>query len=84
MFRLDDKTALVTGASGGIGAAIAAALYAQGAKLVLSGTRMDKLTALADSLASAPMRSRPICATRPRRTRWSPRRRRRPAPSTSW
>ena len=50
MFRLDDKTALVTGASGGIGAAIAAALYAQGAKLVLSGTRMDKLTALADSL----------------------------------
>lgn len=39
MFRLDGKTALVTGASGGIGRAIAAALHAQGATVVLSGTR---------------------------------------------
>ncbi|MEI7711354.1 MAG: 3-oxoacyl-[acyl-carrier-protein] reductase [Rhodospirillales bacterium] len=46
MFRLDGKTALVTGASGGIGAAIARALHAQGAIVVLSGTRLDALEAL--------------------------------------
>ena len=39
MFRLDDKTALVTGASGGIGWSVARVLHAQGAKVVLSGTR---------------------------------------------
>jgi 3-oxoacyl-[acyl-carrier protein] reductase len=50
MFRLDGKTALVTGASGGIGAAIARALHAQGASVVLSGTRRDALAALADEL----------------------------------
>ncbi len=50
MFRLDDKAALVTGASGGIGAAIAAALHAQGATVVLSGTRRDALDALAETL----------------------------------
>ncbi|HEY4043825.1 MAG TPA: 3-oxoacyl-[acyl-carrier-protein] reductase [Rhodopila sp.] len=47
MFRLDGKAALVTGASGGIGAAIAHALHAQGAKVALSGTRRDALEALA-------------------------------------
>ena len=50
MFRLDGKAALVTGASGGIGAAVARALHAQGATVVLSGTRQDALTALAAEL----------------------------------
>ena len=51
MFRLDGKTALVTGASGGIGAAIARALHSQGATVVLSGTRVEALDSLAGSLA---------------------------------
>lgn len=50
MFRLDGKPALVTGASGGIGAAIARALHAQGATVVLSGTRRDALENLAAEL----------------------------------
>jgi 3-oxoacyl-[acyl-carrier protein] reductase len=50
MFRLDGKSALVTGASGGIGAGIARALHAQGATVVLSGTRRDALDALAADL----------------------------------
>jgi 3-oxoacyl-[acyl-carrier protein] reductase len=50
MFRLDGKSALVTGASGGIGAAIARALHAQGAAVALSGTRRDALEALAGEL----------------------------------
>jgi 3-oxoacyl-[acyl-carrier protein] reductase len=50
MFRLDGKAALVTGASGGIGAGIARALHAQGASVVLSGTRRDALEALAGEL----------------------------------
>jgi 3-oxoacyl-[acyl-carrier protein] reductase len=50
MFRLDGKSALVTGASGGIGAGIARALHAQGAKVALSGTRRDALDALAAEL----------------------------------
>jgi 3-oxoacyl-[acyl-carrier protein] reductase len=52
MFGLDGKSALVTGASGGIGAAIARTLHAQGASVVLSGTRLDVLQALADELGS--------------------------------
>src|SRR5208337_3704169 len=50
MFRLDGKAALVTGASGGIGAAIARALHGQGAIVALSGTRRDALEALAEEL----------------------------------
>jgi 3-oxoacyl-[acyl-carrier protein] reductase len=50
MFDLSGKTALVTGASGGIGGAIAHALHGQGAHVVLSGTRADALQALAESL----------------------------------
>jgi 3-oxoacyl-[acyl-carrier protein] reductase len=50
LFRLDGKMALVTGASGGIGAAIAHALHAQGAKVVLSGTRRERLEELAAAL----------------------------------
>ena len=50
MFDLTGKTALVTGASGGIGRAIAVRLHAQGAHVVLSGTRREALDALADEL----------------------------------
>jgi 3-oxoacyl-[acyl-carrier protein] reductase len=46
MFDLTNKTALITGASGGIGGAIASALHAQGARVVLSGTRREALEAL--------------------------------------
>jgi 3-oxoacyl-[acyl-carrier protein] reductase len=50
MFRLDGKVALVTGASGGIGAATARALHTQGATVALSGTRRDVLESLASAL----------------------------------
>ena len=50
MFDLTGKTALVTGASGGIGGGIARALHAQGASVALSGTRRDALEALAAEL----------------------------------
>ena len=46
MFDLTGKTALVTGASGGIGEAVARALHAQGATVVLHGTRAEKLEAM--------------------------------------
>jgi 3-oxoacyl-[acyl-carrier protein] reductase len=50
MFDLSGKSALVTGASGGLGGAIAQALHAQGAMLAVSGTRRDALDALAAQL----------------------------------
>ena len=50
MFDLTGKNALVTGASGGIGAEIARVLHGAGATVALSGTRVDPLQALADEL----------------------------------
>lgn len=50
MFDLSGKGALVTGATGGIGAEIARVLHAQGAQVALSGTREEKLQALAEEL----------------------------------
>ncbi|MSO53724.1 MAG: 3-oxoacyl-[acyl-carrier-protein] reductase [Rhodospirillales bacterium] len=50
MFDLNGKSALVTGATGGIGGAIARALHARGASLALSGTRVPALEALAAEL----------------------------------
>lgn len=50
MFDLSGKTALVTGASGGIGAAIARTLHANGAKVALHGTKVEALDALAAEL----------------------------------
>jgi 3-oxoacyl-[acyl-carrier protein] reductase len=50
MFELTGKTALVTGATGGIGGAIARALHKQGATVAISGTRRDALDQLASEL----------------------------------
>jgi 3-oxoacyl-[acyl-carrier protein] reductase len=50
MFDLSGKTALVTGATGGIGGAIAEALHARGATVALSGTRAEKLAEVAGKL----------------------------------
>ena len=52
MFDLTGKGALVTGATGGIGWAIAEALHAQGAKVAISGTRAERLEQLAAKLGS--------------------------------
>jgi 3-oxoacyl-[acyl-carrier protein] reductase len=52
MFELTDKTALVTGATGGIGGAIAKALHKQGATVAISGRQQDKLDKLAAELGS--------------------------------
>ena len=52
MFDLTGRTALVTGATGGLGGAIARALHAQGATVTLSGTRVEALDALAAELGA--------------------------------
>src|SRR6266704_2859810 len=52
MFDLSGKSALVTGASGGIGGAIARALHGQGAAVTISGTRREALDALAAELGA--------------------------------
>jgi len=50
MFDLNNKNAMITGASGGIGSAIARRLHAMGAKVALSGTRQEPLESLANDL----------------------------------
>ncbi|MEE9588090.1 MAG: 3-oxoacyl-[acyl-carrier-protein] reductase [Hyphomicrobiaceae bacterium] len=50
MFDLSDKGALVTGATGGIGAVVAETLHAQGATVAISGTRAERLAELAEKL----------------------------------
>jgi 3-oxoacyl-[acyl-carrier protein] reductase len=52
MFELTDKTALVTGATGGIGGGIARTLHRQGATVAISGRQTDKLEKLAAELGS--------------------------------
>ena len=52
MFDLSGMTALVTGASGGIGEAVARGLEARGCRVALSGTRLDKLEELARSIGN--------------------------------
>ncbi|HTT80935.1 MAG TPA: 3-oxoacyl-[acyl-carrier-protein] reductase [Stellaceae bacterium] len=59
MFSLSGQTALVTGASGGIGGAIARAFHAQGAEIALAGTRVAALDALAGDLGE---RAHPLVA----------------------
>ena len=59
MFDLSGQSALVTGASGGIGGAIARALHRQGAAVALAGTRLDALEALAGELGE---RAHPLAA----------------------
>ncbi|HEX5600112.1 MAG: 3-oxoacyl-[acyl-carrier-protein] reductase [Pseudomonadota bacterium] len=50
MFNLTGRGALITGASGGIGSAIARKLHAAGASVAISGTKIDRLEALANEL----------------------------------
>jgi 3-oxoacyl-[acyl-carrier protein] reductase len=55
MFNLTGKTALVTGATGGIGGEIARALHRQGAKVAVSGTRREVLETLAAEIGNGPV-----------------------------
>ena len=52
MINLTDRKAIVTGASGGIGEQIARQLYECGARVMLTGTRAEKLEKLASELGS--------------------------------
>jgi 3-oxoacyl-[acyl-carrier protein] reductase len=52
MFDLSGKAALVTGAAGGIGGAVARMLHGAGAKVLLTGTKADRLAALKDALGA--------------------------------
>lgn len=53
MCNVENKTALITGATGGIGEAVARKLHAAGVKIAISGTRKEKLDALAADLQGA-------------------------------
>ena len=61
--QLNDKTALVTGASVGIGEGIALALAAEGVHLALTARRMDKLQAVAAAIVAAGGKAPPIWMT---------------------
>jgi 3-oxoacyl-[acyl-carrier protein] reductase len=71
MFDLTGKGALVTGATGGIGGAVAKALHAQGANVAISGTKANRLESLASELGSrvfvlpCDLRDRPAVAQLP-------------------
>jgi NAD(P)-dependent dehydrogenase (short-subunit alcohol dehydrogenase family) len=60
MFDLSGETALVTGASGGLGAHFARVLAARGAKVAMAARRVERMTALADAIAEAGGRALPI------------------------
>ena len=53
LFRLDGRTAIITGASSGLGARMARTLHGAGANVVLAARRLDRLKALADDLPNA-------------------------------
>lgn len=55
MFDLTDKTALVTGGTGGIGGAIAASLKGQGANVILTGSTMERASAAAEAIGATPL-----------------------------
>jgi len=59
MFSLQNKKALITGATGGIGGSIAKALYGAGAQLAISGSKVEKLEALANELKKSPLPNPP-------------------------
>ena len=69
MFDLTGMTALVTGASGGLGSAIAKALAGQGARLAVSGSNVDKLESFPRrTWAAIMLRSHATSPTAPRST----------------
>jgi NADP-dependent 3-hydroxy acid dehydrogenase YdfG len=53
-----NRVAVITGASSGIGEALARELVAEGYRVALLGRRMERITAIADELATVPLRSR--------------------------